>query len=96
MDDVNKTLDSRGSQYGEFHSHAKISQELKHSLMLNCSPDDRFTHSMAEAIDMIFHKIARIMNGNPEYIDNWHDIQGYARLVEIELQEQVDNKNNKL
>jgi len=94
MNDVNETLDLRGKEYGKFSSHAKISQNLKLSLMQDCSPDARFTNSMAEAIDMIFHKIARIMNGNPEYIDNWHDIQGYARLVEIELQKQVDKNSD--
>lgn len=35
---------------------------------------------------MIFQKISRIVNGDPDYADNWHDIQGYARLVEERLQ----------
>ena len=94
MNDVNKTLDSRGKEYGKFSNHAKLSQSLKHVIKVGAKPDLRFTSSMAESIDMIFHKIARIMNGNPEYIDNWHDIQGYARLVEIELQEQLDKNND--
>ena len=34
---------------------------------------------------MIQHKIARVLNGDPNYPDNWHDIAGYARLVEREL-----------
>ena len=39
----------------------------------------------AEALDMIQHKIARILNGDPNYIDSWTDIIGYARLVEKRL-----------
>jgi hypothetical protein len=35
-----------------------------------------------EALDMILHKIARIVNGNPNETDHWHDIAGYATLVE--------------
>ena len=35
---------------------------------------------------MIASKIARIVNGDPDYADNWHDIAGYARLVEKELE----------
>ena len=34
-----------------------------------------------EALDMIAHKIARIINGDPDYADSWHDIAGYAKLV---------------
>ena len=35
-----------------------------------------------QALSVIAAKIARILNGDPEYKDNWHDIQGYAKLVE--------------
>jgi hypothetical protein len=31
---------------------------------------------------MIQHKVARILNGEPDYSDNWHDIAGYATLVD--------------
>jgi hypothetical protein len=34
-----------------------------------------------EALDMIAHKIARILNGDPNYADSWVDIAGYAQLV---------------
>lgn len=36
---------------------------------------------------MIAHKLARIMNGDPNYIDNWTDIAGYAQLV-VDILEQ--------
>lgn len=35
---------------------------------------------------MIATKMARIVNGDPDYLDNWHDIQGYAKLVQQELE----------
>ena len=35
----------------------------------------------AEALDMIAHKIARILNGDPNHHDHWHDIAGYATLI---------------
>jgi hypothetical protein len=38
-----------------------------------------------EALDMIAHKIGRILNGDPNYADSWHDLEGYARLVEQRL-----------
>jgi len=27
------------------------------------------------------HKIGRILNGDPNWSDSWHDIAGYAQLV---------------
>ena len=30
---------------------------------------------------MIVHKIGRILNGDPEFHDSWHDIVGYAQLA---------------
>lgn len=34
-----------------------------------------------EALEMIAHKIGRILNGDPNYDDSWVDIAGYAKLV---------------
>ena len=42
-----------------------------------------------EALDMIFHKIARILNGDPNYADSWHDIAGYATLIDKELNNEI-------
>jgi hypothetical protein len=38
-----------------------------------------------ESLDMIQHKIGRILCGDPDYADSWHDIAGYAMLVEQRL-----------
>ena len=35
---------------------------------------------------MIVHKLARIVNGNPDKVDSWVDIAGYATLVAERLQ----------
>jgi hypothetical protein len=40
---------------------------------------------MQESLDLIANKLARIVNGDPFYDDSWHDVGGYAKLVEIEL-----------
>ena len=42
---------------------------------LNLADDQR------EALEMIAHKIGRILNGDPDYDDSWVDIAGYAQLV---------------
>lgn len=82
--DINQTLAQRGERYGEFDDHAKISQGLK-SVMANGRRIYALAHDQREALSMIAHKIARIINGDPDYADSWHDIAGYATLVEQRL-----------
>lgn len=83
--EVNKLLEERGKEYGDFVSFSKKSQYLKDQLLT--APSRRnWTFFEAEALDMIVHKIARICNGNPHNIDSWRDIAGYAQLVVNELE----------
>jgi len=80
---IEKTLKQRQKTHGDFATHAKISQELKAVLWKydyqELAPDQ------CEALEMICHKIARILNGNPNTNDHWHDIAGYATLVDERL-----------
>jgi len=81
---VESTLSERGKRYGVFKDGADIMQELK-SVMRSTSGWSNLSPSKREALEMIQHKVGRILNGDPNYIDNWHDIQGFAKLVEDEL-----------
>lgn len=85
MSDVAETLKERGSRYGEFKNHARITQELKGIMRGAPSWARRLRDSHKEALEMIAHKIGRILNGDPDYADSWHDIAGYAKLVEDEI-----------
>ena len=79
MNDIQKTLADRGKRYGDFKTHAEITQALKDVVR---SYDGGLDPMHKEAIDMILHKIGRILNGDPNFADSWHDIAGYATLVE--------------
>ena len=83
--DINKTLDERGARYGKFAGHARITQHLK-SVMFTHRPRNDLDDDMVEALEMIAHKIGRILNGDPHYADSWVDIAGYAMLVADRLQ----------
>lgn len=83
---VGKTLIERGRRYGQFRDHARIAQGLK-EVMAGQLGWRRLQDDQKQALETIADKIARILNGDPDYIDNWHDIQGYARLVEQRLEE---------
>jgi len=85
-DTIDAVLTERGSRYGNFEDHARITQALKYEIRQG----DSFTKmedDMVEALDMIAHKIGRIVNGDPRYADSWVDIAGYAKLVADRLQE---------
>jgi hypothetical protein len=79
---ITQTLAERGSRYGVFTGHAQVTQELKQSIKLHLTArNKRLADDQQEALDMIAHKIGRIVNGDPDYADSWHDIAGYAQLV---------------
>lgn len=82
---VDVILDERGSRYGSFYTHAEITQRLK-QMAYNHIIDGKLAPDQIEALDMIFHKIGRIINGDPDYVDSWVDIAGYAKLVADRLQ----------
>jgi transposase-like protein len=80
--EVDETLDARAVEYGKFIEGAEVMQMLKRVVQnaLN-NRDKTLAHDQAEAMDMIIHKIGRIVNGNPDVVDHWLDIAGYAQLV---------------
>lgn len=83
---VKDTLDERGKTYGIYTNVAGTSQSLKDVLCCGAAYDT-MEPAMKESLDMICNKIARIVNGNPYYRDSWHDIMGYAALVDTLLEE---------
>lgn len=85
MADVDQVLEERGKRYGSFESHAVIAQALKTEMQMVHSWD-QLAPDQREALEMIQHKIARILNGDPTYADNWIDIAGYATLVANRLE----------
>ncbi len=83
---IETTLQERGSRYGQFHEHARITQNLKRAMV--DSPNwQGLSDDKKESLEMLAHKLGRILNGDPEYHDSWHDIIGYTKLVADTLQQ---------
>jgi hypothetical protein len=77
---IEKILAERGNRYGAFPDHAAISQGIKRVMM--ASPNwALLTDAQREALELIAHKIGRMLNGDVTYIDNGVDIVGYATLM---------------
>jgi hypothetical protein len=78
---IEATLKERAKTHGDFTENAEISQTLKACAKAG-SKWDLMTPVQRESIEVILAKIARIVTGNPNHADSWHDIGGYAKLAE--------------
>jgi len=87
---VDAILNERAGNYGPFATQATIAQRLKHVAHTAAGEQGKtFATDQAEALDMIFSKIARILNGDPNHLDSWTDIAGYATLVADRLEGKI-------
>ena len=84
MNEINNTLNERGERYGKFKDVASTTYALQ-EILRDAKSYKHMSDDQVIALDMICNKMARIVNGDPSYSDNWHDISGYATLVEQEL-----------
>ena len=86
MANIDETLEERGRRYGSYAEHAAVSQGIKeilyNALRYNKNVDlDSLDDDIKETLEMIAHKLGRIVNGDPYYADSYIDIAGYAKLV---------------
>lgn len=85
-DVVKQITTARGSVYGPFLHNAIVAQALKAAMRNLPDPDnerrwDDLPLDVREGLDLIALKMSRIVTGDPEYLDNWDDIAGYATIV---------------
>ena len=78
--DIDAITDERGRQYGDFTHQGVIAQDLK-AYMREQDGWRRLKSHQKESLDMIAHKISRILNGDPQHRDSWVDIAGYAQIT---------------
>lgn len=88
---VDKTLQERGEKYGgSFLEQSQIAQQLKNTAR-NAPNWSQMRVDKREAIEMICTKLSRVLFGDHNDIDSWHDIQGYACLIEKRLKLEQEN-----
>lgn len=80
MTEITTTLEERGTRYGNYLEQTRISSALREDMEAVEGWGELAT-DQNDALTMIAVKISRILNGDPNYSDNWHDIAGYATLV---------------
>ena len=69
-------LNERETTHGAFVNVSQTARALKHIFHQR-----QFSDEMVEALDMIATKLARIVEGDPNMLDHWEDIAGYATLA---------------
>lgn len=74
-------LNERSKTHGSFDDNARLSQRFR-AFMRAEAGWDKLTDTQKESLDMIAHKIGRILAGNASFQDHWTDIAGYAKLSE--------------
>lgn len=82
-------LNEREKTHGPYLQVATTSQKLKTIMMLSKNWP-RLTEPQAEAIEMIASKLARILNGDPNFRDHWDDVAGYAQLASLAAPSPMD------
>lgn len=91
---IQSLIADRRKTHGDFRIQADISQALKRLVRGEHPPvrnQETFEHlaerwenltpSQQEGLDMILHKVARALAGDPNFKDHWDDIGGYAARV---------------
>lgn len=78
---IDATLAERQSQYGSFTGVANTTGQLM-AVIKNSTNGHTMPYAHEEALHMICSKIARIVNGDINHLDSWHDIGGYSKLIE--------------
>ena len=88
--EIDEVLTARHNNYGTFYDLARVAQEFKSITHLHLIHANKHLEAdQHEALELIFTKIARIINGNADNVDSWVDIAGYAKLVADRLQGNV-------
>lgn len=84
---IEETRAERSAVYGDYYSQAAVTQNIIDAMRASINWRD-MAADQRDALCQIASKMARIVNGDPDYLDNWHDIQGYAQCVEFRLTKQ--------
>lgn len=83
-------LADRRKTHGDYHAHASYTQDIKRVIRKaeqerTMRGDMPLIDTEREALEMIAHKIGRILAGKSDFKDHWDDIAGYAQLVARDL-----------
>lgn len=80
MKTIVETLKERNTTHGEFRDNSAASQSFK-KILRSHQNWEKLAPYKKEGLEMMMHKIGRILEGNENYQDHWDDLVGYAKLM---------------
>jgi hypothetical protein len=80
MATAQETIEDREVTHGDYRAQAFFAQRIKEEMhgqggWVKLSPAQK------ETLEMIAVKISRVLHGDPNTVDHWTDIAGYATLI---------------
>jgi hypothetical protein len=86
VNEIKELLNERGKTHGNYTDHARTTQRLKGIVAIEIMAraqrgQPELSYEALESIEMILHKIGRIIAGDANFQDHWDDIAGYAKLA---------------
>ena len=73
-------LNQRGGTHGDFKVGAQVAQRLK-GIMHNSPRWQTMSLVQREALENVTGKLARILTGDPDFLDHYRNIIGYTQLA---------------
>lgn len=87
---VNELLASRSKLRGDYKTMAKAHAGIMEAIAKNSSR--RMSDEELLSLNMIGHKLARIITGTAYDSDSWKDVAGYATLVVNTMEDNNENQ----
>lgn len=81
------TIPNRDDQHGGMEAVGSISQRLKDVLRTGANWQ-HLSNAQREALDMMMHKVARIMSGDLTVKDHWIDAGGYPLCIARQMEDE--------
>jgi hypothetical protein len=82
--EVSRTLNDRGTTHGSYRAASGLTQNIAELMHSSRNWDDLPAYAK-QSLEMVAVKLGRILTGDWSHPDHWHDIEGYALLVQKEL-----------
>ncbi len=86
MTSTEQLVADRRETHGRYDDHARITQTFKMLMEQELAERSQrgqamLSYTQKESLDMILHKIGRIIAGEASFPDHWDDIAGYAKIA---------------
>lgn len=86
VQDLPESVPDRQATHGDYASYCHAVAAISAAVEWHRSLAKPLGHVADESLNMIIRKVARITTGDPNFVDHWLDIAGYATRMAEHLQ----------